>query len=212
MHGGSPPPGGDRSPHNRSPHSRSPHSRSPHSRSPHSLRRTTSAALTIWLVSLVALACGSNGGEAAQGLPGEPNATVQRVIDGDTIVVETGGVDERIRLIGIDTPESVKPGTEVECFGKEASEHTADLLPEGTEVVLERDVEARDRYDRLLAYVYRAADGLFVNLAIVEEGFGQPATYPPNVAHTEEFVRAGRTARDQDRGLWGSCGGDDLYG
>lgn len=150
--------------------------------------------------------------DVADGLPGEPNAVVDRVVDGDTIVVTTGGVEERVRLIGIDTPESVKPGTEVECYGKEASAHAAAMLPEGTAVVLERDVEVRDRYDRLLAYVHRASDGLFVNLAMVHDGYAQPATYPPNVAHTEEFVVAGADAREHDRGLWGACGGDDLYG
>ncbi len=147
-----------------------------------------------------------------QGLPGEPNAVVQRVVDGDTLAVETGGVEERVRLIGIDTPESVKAGTEVECYGKEASARTAELLPAGTEVVLERDVQARDRYDRLLAYAYRASDGLFVNEAIVTEGYGQPAEYPPNTAHSARLALAGRQARGAGRGLWGACGGDDLYG
>ncbi|MCZ7629758.1 MAG: thermonuclease family protein [Microthrixaceae bacterium] len=102
--------------------------------------------------------------------------------------------------------------TEVECYGKEASEHTEELLPEGTEVVLERDIEARDRYDRLLAYVYRASDGVFVNLAMIDQGYAQPAAYPPNVAHTEQFTTAGGDAYENGRGLWGACGGDDLYG
>lgn len=161
---------------------------------------------------VVCVACGSTGPPVTAGLPGEPNAVVQRVVDGDTLVIESGGVEERIRLIGIDTPESVKAGTEVECYAKEASANTEELLPEGTAVVLERDVEVRDRYDRLLAYVYRASDGLFVNLAMVDQGFAQPAPYPPNVAHTGEFAAAGRDARANGRGLWGACGGDDLYG
>ena len=76
------------------------------------------------------------------------------------------GRDERVRLIGIDTPETVDPRKPVQCFGKEASDHTKALLPAGTAVRLERDAEARDRYDRLLAYVYRASDGLFVNLEL----------------------------------------------
>ncbi len=141
----------------------------------------------------------------AEGLPAEPNAVVDRVVDGDTLVITSDGVDDRVRLIGIDTPESVKPGSEVECYGKEASAYTESLLPEGTQVVLVADVERRDRYDRLLAYVYRASDGLFVNLDIVEQGYAQPATYPPNVAHTEDFVEASRAARDADRGLWSAC-------
>ncbi len=180
--------------------------------------RTTSRALgggIGFLLFVTTLnACGPTRSDpgTTDGLPGDPNAVVQRVVDGDTIIVETGGVEERVRLIGIDTPESVKPGTEVECYGKEASEQTKDLLPEGTEVVLERDVEARDRYDRLLAYVHRASDGLFVNESLVSDGYAQPATYPPNVAHTDEFVAAGQAARGHNLGLWGECGGDDLYG
>lgn len=175
-------------------------------------RRSPWARAAIPLLLLICVACGSTGRPVAAGLPSAPNAVVQRVVDGDTLVVETGGVQEHVRLIGIDTPESVKAGTEVECYGKEASANTEELLPEGTAVVLERDIEARDRYDRLLAYVYRASDGVFVNLAMVDQGYAQPATYPPNVAHTEEFVAAGRVARESGRGLWGACGGDDLYG
>ena len=89
--------------------------------------------------------------------PGQPgSATVTRVIDGDTIVVALGGHDERVRLIGIDTPETVSPVKPVQCYGKQASNHTKALLPPGTAVRLVRDVEARDVYGRLLAYVYRA--------------------------------------------------------
>ncbi len=130
---------------------------------------------------------------------------VIRVVDGDTIVVRINGQEEKIRLIGINTPESVDPRKPVECFGKEASKHAAELLPEGTAVRLVRDVEARDRYKRLLAYVYRKDDGLFVNLALINDGFAEPATYPPNVAHVEEFSAAAQVAREQNRGLWAAC-------
>ncbi len=132
-------------------------------------------------------------------------AEVVRVVDGDTIVVRIDGQEEKVRLIGINTPESVDPRKPVECFGKDASKHAAELLPEGTAVRLVRDVEARDRYQRLLAYVYRADDGLFVNLAQVTDGFAEPATYPPNVAHVDEFAAAARTARDRNIGLWAAC-------
>lgn len=135
------------------------------------------------------------------------NATVVRVVDGDTIVVDIDGHDEHVRLIGIDTPETVKPNTPVECFGPEASAHTKELLPPGTAVRLERDVEARDDYDRLLAYVYRAEDGLFVNLAIVSDGYAALLTFPPNVAHVDEFVAAARDAEAHDLGLWAACRG-----
>jgi micrococcal nuclease len=140
---------------------------------------------------------------------GATESSVVRVVDGDTIVVHTGGVDEKIRFIGIDTPETVDPRTPVECFGKEASNRTKSLLPPGTVVRLVRDAEARDRYGRLLAYVYRADDGLFVNLSLAEDGFADVATFPPNVAHTPEFVAAVGRARAEGRGLWKACGGPD---
>jgi len=135
-----------------------------------------------------------------------PNATLQRVVDGDTIDVVIDGTKERVRLIGIDTPETKKPNSPVECFGPEASAYTESLLPEGTPLYLERDVEPRDPYDRLLAYVY-LADGTFVNLQIVRQGYAQVLTIPPNVAHADEFVQAARDAEAADAGLWGGCSG-----
>jgi micrococcal nuclease len=124
---------------------------------------------------------------------------VDRVVDGDTIVVD----GERVRLIGIDTPESVKPGTPVECFAREASA-LMERLVGGRRVRLERDVEERDRYGRLLAYVYR--DSLFVNAEMVRRGYAQVATFPPNVRHVDQFLRLQREARRNSRGLWGACG------
>jgi len=128
-----------------------------------------------------------------------------RVVDGDTVIVHVSGRDERIRLIGIDTPESVKPNTPVQCFAIEASARTKALLPAGTVVRLERDAELRDRYKRLLAYVYRQPDGLFVNLVLAREGFALPYTFPPNVAHADDFVAAASEARQAHRGLWSRC-------
>ncbi|MCX7621167.1 MAG: thermonuclease family protein [Acidimicrobiales bacterium] len=136
-----------------------------------------------------------------------PNAVVVAHVDGDTLKVNIDGVTETVRLIGIDTPETKKPGTPVECFGKEASAHLAALVPQGMPVRLERDVEERDRYGRLLVYLYRATDGLFVNLAMVTDGFAAQLTIPPNVAHVDEFRQAAAEAREAGRGLWGSCGG-----
>jgi micrococcal nuclease len=134
------------------------------------------------------------------------NATVDRVVDGDTIrIVAAGGRSERVRLIGIDTPETKDPRRPVQCFGKEASAFTTKLLPRSTRVRLVRDVEGRDRYGRLLAYVYRASDGLFVNLALADGGYARALTIPPNVAHVDEFLAAVRTAREQARVLWGRC-------
>ena len=134
------------------------------------------------------------------------NATVLRVVDGDTADFDIGGTKERVRFIGIDTPETKKPDTPVQCYGPEASAFTASLLPEGTRVHLERDVEARDKYGRLLAYVY-LTDGTFVNLAIVRGGYAHLLTIPPNVAHADDFVAAARAAEAQNAGLWGGCTG-----
>ncbi len=114
------------------------------------------------------------------------------VTDGDTIVVRLGdSTTEHVRLIGIDTPETKDPRTVVECFGAEAAAETGRLLPPDTSVSLEKDVEARDRYGRLLAYVRRTSDGLFVNEALVEGGWAAPYPYPPNVRYADEFRREG---------------------
>jgi micrococcal nuclease len=118
--------------------------------------------------------------------------------------VRVQGRDETIRYIGVDTPESVKPGTPVECFAKRASAFNARLVG-GERVRLLLDAEHRDRYGRLLAYVYRARDGLFVNAALVRRGYAQPLTIPPNVAHAGEFRRLAAAARRAGRGLWSAC-------
>lgn len=135
----------------------------------------------------------------------EPNAKVDRIVDGDTLVALVGGQREKVRLIGINTPESVDPDRPVMCFGKEASRHLEELVPPGTPIRIERDVEPRDKFGRILGYVYRASDGLFVNLAQVTDGFANQYTFPPNVAHTSEFKQAASQARSQNRGLWGAC-------
>jgi micrococcal nuclease len=136
---------------------------------------------------------------------GDGIATVTDVVDGDTIDVAIGGRDERVRLIGIDTPETKKPDSPIECFGPEASAFTSDLLPAGTEVRIERDIVGRDDYGRLLGYVHRTSDGLFVNLAIVAEGFAQPLTIEPNSTFAGAFARAAGEAERADRGMWADC-------
>jgi len=160
------------------------------------------------LVVLLA-ACNDPSSTASTAPPGAlaPNAIVVFVSDGDTIGVEIDGVTERVRLIGIDTPETKKPNTPVQCFGPEASAFTEGLLPDGTQLYLERDVEARDQYGRLLAYAYRTDDGLFVNMAIIAGGYARPLTIKPNVAHADEFVAAARAAEATAVGLWASCSG-----
>jgi len=139
---------------------------------------------------------------AAQGA-----GTVVRVVDGDTVVIDIGGRHETVRLIGVDTPETKKPNTPVQCYGPEASAFTAALLPAGTAVRLERDVEPRDAYDRLLAYVYRSADDLFVNLDLISTGHAVTLEFPPNTTHARRFADAAADAERHERGLWGACGG-----
>ena len=135
---------------------------------------------------------------------------MKEVVDGDTVVAEVAGRTERVRLIGIDTPEATGGFLPVECYGDEASAFTRSLLPPGTEVRLTRDLEARDRYNRLLAYVHRAGDGLFANLEIAANGYAEALIIEPNTTHADAFYAAAATARDQGMGLWGTCGSADV--
>ncbi len=139
------------------------------------------------------------------------NILVKRAVDGDTLLLESG---ERVRLIGIDTPEmheskklyrdserSKQDIKTIQDLGKRAAEFTRNLV-EGKPVRLEFDVDRYDKYKRLLAYVYLVSDGTFVNAKIIEEGYASVMTYPPNVKHTDEFVKLYREARENNRGLW----------
>ena len=164
-------------------------------------------ALHLFVAALAAVLLGacSHAGATKTTAQAAGAATVERVVDGDTIIVHVNSRRERVRLIGIDTPESVKPNTPVQCFAVVASNRTKALLPAGAPVRLVGDVEQRDKYKRLLAYVYRQRDNLFVNLSLVRDGYAQPYTFPPNVAHTSEFVAAAADARNAGRGLWSAC-------
>jgi micrococcal nuclease len=176
---------------------------------------TALASVALALVTVLLGGCGTNDRSerfaAALTTTTAPDgaATVVRVIDGDTILVVVNGQEERVRLIGIDTPETKDPRRPVQCFGEEAAARTDALLPAGTPVRLVRDVELRDRYDRLLAYVHRAGDDLFVNLTLAREGYAAASTYPPNVAHSDAIAAAAARAREEHRGLWGACEGSD---
>ena len=139
-----------------------------------------------------------------------PNAVVEHVVDGDTIDVTVRDRVETVRLIGIDAPESVAPTRPVQCFGKEASQHLEAILPAGTGIVLVRDVEARDAYNRLLGYVVRSKDGLFVNLELVAAGYAATLNYPPNDHYADVLARVEADAIAARRGLWGACGGPDV--
>jgi micrococcal nuclease len=170
---------------------------------------------TPWLLLFAALAgfgargvLPDGGGGRARSPGGAPasaaSARVTKVVDGDTIHVSLGGRDEAVRYIGMDTPESVKPGTPVQCYAKAASAENERLVA-GETVRLVPDAEALDRYGRTLAYVYRKRDGLFVNAELVRRGYAKPLTIPPNVAHETEFRRLARSARRAGRGLWSRC-------
>jgi endonuclease YncB( thermonuclease family) len=165
-----------------------------------------------WLALFSALALFGGGVlDWAEDLLGAGDAAaggrVVRVVDGDTVRVRIDGDEETVRYIGVDTPETKKPNTPVQCFGPEASDFTKHALPEGTDILVVRDIEGRDDYGRLLGYVYRAADGMFVNLELASDGFARPLTIAPNDAHAAEIVAAARAAEAADVGLWGACRG-----
>ncbi|MEN9342243.1 MAG: hypothetical protein RIQ54_499 [Candidatus Parcubacteria bacterium] len=129
---------------------------------------------------------------------------VARVVDGDTIVLTTG---EKIRYIGIDTPETVNPKKEIECFGKEASLLNKELV-EGKRVRLEKDISQTDAYGRLLRFVYvqdETGAEVLVNRELVLRGFARIQTVPPDVAYAAELKQAQEIARTTRRGLWSSC-------
>jgi micrococcal nuclease len=148
--------------------------------------------MRIVLIALLVAGCGA----------GAPGARVERVVDGDTIVVRLDGRRERVRYIGVDTPESVKPGVRVQCFAEAAAAENRRLVL-GRTVRLEYDAEARDRYGRLLAYVWRG--DVLVNAELVRRGYGKPLEIAPNLAHAAELRRLASEARRAGRGLWSRC-------
>ena len=131
---------------------------------------------------------------------GAVSARVERVVDGDTFIAELAGRSERIRIIGVDTPETVDPNRPVQPYGKEASSFAKRMLS-GRTVRLVGDVEPRDRYGRLLAYVW-LPDGTFWNALLAAEGYAQLITIPPDVTYASLFRRLVDEARSAHRGLW----------
>ncbi len=131
-------------------------------------------------------------------------ATIIRVIDGDTVVLRLQGEIETVRLIGVDTPETVHPTKPVECFGPEASAFTHSVLKPKTQVRVQRDVEARDRYQRLLIYLY-LIDGTFVNQELLRLGFARTMSIAPNTAFANRFTSIENVARENQIGLWLKC-------
>lgn len=131
---------------------------------------------------------------------------VEKVIDGDTFAIKIDGREIHVRLIGIDTPETVDPRRPVGCFGKKASEETKRLI-EGKKVILTKDVSDTDKYNRLLRYVFLPIEqgNLFVNDYLVRQGFAKNYTYPPDVKYNSRFLEAEKEARENLRGLWLEC-------
>jgi len=162
-----------------------------------------------WLGSAVLLLVGAalvlrpwEGDAAGESGPAEARALVTRVVDGDTIEARFDGGVEDVRYIGVDTPETVKPGTPVQCFGPRASAFNHQLM-EGKAVRLVFGVERRDIYGRLLAYVYLGHR--FVNGELVRRGLARTLEIAPNTRFASHFSRLEQAAAQAGRGLWGAC-------
>lgn len=141
------------------------------------------------------------GGDS-EPLPGAVWAQAVRAIDGDTIEVRLDGRREDVRYIGVDTPETVKPGAPVQCFGPQASRFNHRAV-DGRRVRLVFDAERRDRYGRLLAYVYRG--GRLLSAELLRRGLARRLTIPPNDRFAARFERLELAAARAGRGLWGAC-------
>jgi micrococcal nuclease len=171
-----------------------------------------------WLVLLavlVGVGCGavSPGGPDREASPQASSsgatvlARVDRVIDGDTIRVRIDGRMERVRYVGVNTPERSRDGARAQCFAEAASRFNTTLVAH-ERVRLERDVSERDRYGRLLAYVHRERDGVFVNAELVRRGFARARVYKPDIRHAAYLAKLQQTARQEHRGLWRTCARD----
>jgi micrococcal nuclease len=134
---------------------------------------------------------------------------VVRIVDGDTVKVRIGDSTHTVRYIGVDTPESVKPNEPVQCFGRQASSFNSRLVA-GRSVRLEYGAERRDRYGRLLAYVYLQGHSRSVNAELVARGYGRVLAIAPNTSHLRAYLRLERRARSRHLGLWAACGYEPL--
>ena len=136
--------------------------------------------------------------------PHSSSGVVARVIDGDTVDVRFGDQTERVRLIGINTPELGYDGDQDECWANESSLALRDALPVGAEIRVVRDTVARDHYGRLLGYLF-TADGRFINGDLVMNGHARVLSIPPNTAFALDIQRAENAARRSNLGLWRAC-------
>lgn len=153
---------------------------------------------------LTLTACGGNDSSMSTGVQQGPYDVV-RVVDGDTVRVMRGGEEIVVRLIGIDTPETVAPDRPVECFGPEASARAKELL-DGQQVWLEYDPVSgmTDKYDRTLAYVWLSPD-VMLNELLVREGFAEEYPYSKGAKFEDEMAAAERAAQAEGAGLWSAC-------
>ena len=181
----------------------------------------------LFMLCLLITGCAETSSDAGNVTgPGEPDrpagipngaerAEVLAVTDGDTMTVRIEGdkAQEPVRFIGIDTPEKPGGNRPPECYGSEASRRTASMLPPGAEVFLERDQTDRDRYDRLLRYVWyidrQDGQAVLANEALVREGYAIARIYPPDDRYADRLEEAEQAAQADDAGLWPACGGAD---
>ena len=159
-------------------------------------------SLALLAILVVILLSGGDSDEAATALPDTTTVEVTRVVDGDTIEVDYEGESEDVRSIGVDTPESVKPDTPVQCYALAAS-HFNQRLVGGERARLVFDAERRDDYGRLLAYVH--VGDRFVNAALIRGGYARTLEIEPNTRFAALFDRLEQTAANAGRGLWGEC-------
>jgi micrococcal nuclease len=166
------------------------------------MKKVHKGALRILIAVALSLLVSCSSGATTEN---EVLITVLKVVDGDTVDIDIKGNTERVRLIGVNTPETKHLTKPIECFGPEASAYLTQLLPKGTHVRIERDIEARDRYGRMLLYLYRESDNLFINLDLVSHGYGTPMSIEPNTFHRNDFVHAAALAETTNEGLWKAC-------
>lgn len=184
-------------------------------------RSLAATALPLTAAAMVALA-GCGGGQPpvppavaapAVALPADAfTATVVRIVDGDTIIARTSaaGAKLRVRVVGIDTPESVKPGEGVACYGHQASSFTKELLPVGARIKAAYEVEHQDHYGRELWDIW-LPDGRSLESVLAASGVARIDPFPPNIVHAEVLATASTQAQTAHRGLWGACGFAKAY-
>jgi micrococcal nuclease len=160
-------------------------------------------ALAVAVIALRPLEGGRRSSDRGDPVPRRLRALVTRAVDGDTVEIRLPGRTEEVRYIGVDTPETVKPGVPVQCFGPKSSDFNHRLV-EGRQVRLVLGAERRDVYGRLLAYVYLGRE--FVNAELVRRGFARSLTIPPNDRFAPLFRSLEQAAGRDGVGLWGACG------